>query len=97
MSYQEHEMLRICPWSWYTTVVEHMTHEPKMESSNLTSDGGDTLLGGLYYKHVTIINDDSSFVSKWCLKLIDDPRVVIYDRHRFIIPVTSGLYYKNIK
>ena len=36
---------------------------------------------GLYYKHVTIINDNSSVVNKWSFKLIDDPRVVIYDRH----------------
>ncbi len=34
---------------------------------------------GLYYKHVTIVNDDSSAVSKWSFKLIDDPRVIIYD------------------
>jgi hypothetical protein len=40
---------------------------------------------GLYYKHVMIINEDSSIVIKWSFKLIDDPRVVIYDRHRFII------------
>ncbi len=29
--------------------------------------------------------DNSNVVSKCSLKLIDDPRVVIYDRHRFII------------
>jgi hypothetical protein len=55
------------PWlalPWYTKVVEHLIHEPKMESSNPTINGVDTLPGGLYYKHVTIINDDSSIVSK---------------------------------
>jgi len=44
---------------------------------------------GLYYKHVTSVNDDSSVVSKWSFKLIDDPRVIIYDCHRFIIQATS--------
>ncbi len=44
---------------------------------------------GLYYKHVTIVNDDSSIVSKWSFKLIDDPRVIIYYLHRFIIQATG--------
>ncbi len=46
---------------------------------------------GLYYKHVTIVNDDSSvIISKWSFKLIDNPRVVIYDRNRFIIQATGA-------
>jgi hypothetical protein len=44
---------------------------------------------GLYFKHVTIINDNSSAVSKWSFKLIDDPRVIIYDHHRLIIQATE--------
>ncbi len=40
---------------------------------------------GLYYNHVMIVNDDSSVVSKWSIKLIDDDRVVIYGRNSFII------------
>jgi hypothetical protein len=48
------------------------------------------MLYGLYYKHVTIVNDDSSIVSKWSFKLIDDPRVIIYERHRFIIKATNN-------
>jgi hypothetical protein len=43
---------------------------------------------GRYYKHVMIVNDDSSVISKWSFKLIDDPGVIIYDRHRFIIQAT---------
>ncbi len=31
------------------------------------------LKSGLYYKHVAIINDNSSVISKWSFKLIDDP------------------------
>ncbi len=46
---------------------------------------------GLYYKHVTIVNDDSSVVSKWSFKLIDDRRVVIYNHKRFIVQATGAL------
>ncbi len=41
---------------------------------------------------MTIVNDNSSVVSKWSFKLIDDPRVVIYDRHSFIIQATGCQY-----
>jgi hypothetical protein len=44
---------------------------------------------GLYYKHVMIVNDNSSIISKQSFKLIDNPRVIIYDRHRFILPATG--------
>ncbi len=44
---------------------------------------------GLCYKHVMIVNDDFSIISKWSFKLIDDPKVIIYDRHRFIIQATA--------
>ncbi len=36
-----------------------------------------------------IVNEDSSIVSKRSFKLSDDPRVVIYDRHRFIKQATG--------
>ncbi len=49
------------------------------------------LIGGLHYKHVTIINDASSIISEWSFKLIDDLRVVIYNCHRFIIQATDLL------
>jgi hypothetical protein len=54
-----------------------------------------TSSSGLYYKHVTIVIDNSSIISKWSFKLIDDPSIVIYDRHRFIIQATGSLsvYY----
>ncbi len=39
--------------------------------------------------NVKIVNDDSSVISKWSFKLIDDPRVVIYNRHRFTKQATS--------
>ncbi len=44
---------------------------------------------GLYYKHMTIVNDNSSIISKWSSKLIDDARVIIYDRHMFIVEATE--------
>ncbi len=46
------------------------------------------LTSGLYYKHITIVNVDSSVISNWCSKLIDDARVVIYDHNMFIIQAT---------
>ncbi len=48
-----------------------------------------TDLIGMYYKQVTIVNDGSSIISKLNFKLIDNPRVVIYDRNRFIIQATA--------
>ncbi len=36
---------------------------------------------GLYYKPVTIVNDDSGIINKFETSLIDDARVVIYDCH----------------
>ncbi len=42
-----------------------------------------------HYKHVMIVNDDSSGVIKWSFKLIDAARGVIYDRHMFILQATG--------
>ncbi len=61
-------------------MVEHSTPNPRIEGSNPATN-----TGGLYYKHVTIVNDDSSVISKWSFKLIDDPRVIINDHNMFII------------
>jgi len=44
---------------------------------------------GLYDKHATIVNDDSSIIRKWSFKLIGDPRVIIYNCHGFIIQATG--------
>jgi hypothetical protein len=40
---------------------------------------------GLYYEHITIVNDDSIVVES----LTDDTRVVIDDRNTFIIQATD--------
>ncbi len=44
---------------------------------------------GLYYKHMTIVNDDSSIIIKWSFKLIDATRNVIYNCHMFIVQATD--------
>jgi hypothetical protein len=38
-----------------------------------------------------IINDDSSIVNKLGASLTDDARVIIYDRHMFIVQATGLL------
>ncbi len=47
----------------------------------------DTLCSGLYYKH--IVNYTSSIVNKLEALLTDYARVVIYDRHVFIVQATD--------
>ena len=43
---------------------------------------------GLYYKPMMIVNNDSRVVNKLEASLIDDARVVTYDRHTFIVQAT---------
>jgi hypothetical protein len=47
------------------------------------------LISGLYYKHVTIVNDASSGVNKLKASLNDDALGVIYDRRVFILQATD--------
>ncbi len=47
---------------------------------------------GLYYKSMTIVNDDSRVVNKLEASLTDNARVVIYDRHMFMVQDTGCLY-----
>ncbi len=49
-----------------------------------------TNISGLYYKHLTIVNDDSIIISEWMFKLIDDPIIVIYTCNMFIIQATGN-------
>ncbi len=44
---------------------------------------------GLYYKHIMIVNYDSSVVNKLGTSLPIDARVIIYDRHMFIVQATE--------
>jgi hypothetical protein len=50
---------------------------------------------GLYYKHTTIANYASRIVIKLEALLTNDARVVIYDRHVFIVQAT-GVNFINI-
>ncbi len=40
-----------------------------------------------------IVNDDSTIVNKFQASLTDDARVVIYDRHMFIVQAKGCLSY----
>jgi len=44
----------------------------------------------MYYKPIMIVNGDSSIVNKLETSVIDDARVVIYDRHMFIVQASSS-------
>ncbi len=52
-------------------------------------------LCGLYYKPITIVNDDSKVINKLETSLTDNARVVIYDRHLFIVQAT-GITHKDL-
>jgi tRNA threonylcarbamoyladenosine modification (KEOPS) complex Cgi121 subunit len=49
---------------------------------------------GPYYKSMTIVNDDSRVINKLKTSLSDDARVVIYNRHMFIVQATELLALK---
>jgi hypothetical protein len=42
----------------------------------------------MYYKPMTIVNDDSRVVNKLEASLTDDARAIIYDHHMFIVQAT---------
>jgi hypothetical protein len=44
---------------------------------------------GLYFKPMTIVNDDSRVINKLEGSLTDDTSVIIYDRHMFIVKATD--------
>jgi hypothetical protein len=80
-------------------LVEQSTNDTKFDGSNpaATGSGKGKLqrgkncfpINGLYYKLMTIVNDDSRAVNKLEASLTDDTRVVIYDRHMFIVQATK--------
>ncbi len=49
------------------------------------------MTSGLYYKHLMIVNYDSSIINKFGASLTDDPRVVIYNCHMFLVQATVPL------
>jgi hypothetical protein len=42
----------------------------------------------LYHKHFTIVNDYSSIINKFGASFADAARVIIYNRHMFIVQAT---------
>ncbi len=44
---------------------------------------------GLYYKPMTIVNDNSKVINKLEASLTDDARVIMYDRPMFIVQATA--------
>ncbi len=44
---------------------------------------------GLYYKPMMIVNDDSRVVNKLEASLAENDKVIIYDRHMFIVQATA--------
>jgi hypothetical protein len=46
-------------------------------------------ISGLYFKHTTIVNDDSSIINKLEDLLNDNARGIIYDRRMFIIQASA--------
>jgi hypothetical protein len=46
---------------------------------------------GLFYKHIMILNYESSIVNRFGASLTDDARVVIYDCHIFIVHATGSV------
>ncbi len=64
--------------------VQHLTLNPNVEGSHPAAE-----TSGLYYKQMTIINDDSSIVNKLGASHTEDARVVIYDRQMFIVQATG--------
>jgi len=48
---------------------------------------------GLYYEPMSIVNDNSMVVNKLEASLTYDARVVIYDRHMFIVQATGLLQF----
>ncbi len=49
---------------------------------------GITTISSLYYKPMTIVNDDARVINKLEASLIDNARVIIYDHHMFIVQAT---------
>jgi hypothetical protein len=48
-----------------------------------------SVASGLYYKPMTIVNDDSRVVNMLETSLTDDARVAIYNCHMFIVQATG--------
>jgi hypothetical protein len=50
----------------------------------------------MYYKPITIVNDNSSIINKLETSLTDDTRVIIYDHYMFKAQATEPAVVKQI-
>ncbi len=53
-----------------------------------TKPNQNIIISGLYYKPMTIENDDSRVINKLETSLTDDARVIIYDRHVYFMLIS---------
>ena len=70
----------------YLVLINLVTPKARAKHEPLVQHTGHC---GLYYKPMTILNDDARIINKHDASLTDDPRVVIYDRHMFIVQATG--------
>ncbi len=56
---------------------------------SLISEKKQPATSGLYYKPMTIVNENARVINKLEASLTDDARVVIYDCHMFIVQATG--------
>ncbi len=54
-------------------------------------------ISGVYYKIMTIVNDDSRVVNKLEASLSDDARVIICDRHMVILQSTPCYFVSSTR
>ncbi len=52
------------------------------------------VISGLYYKPMMIVNDDARVVNKLEASLTDNARVIIYNRHKFIVQATARIRHQ---
>ncbi len=64
----------------YSSTILHCEHNFNFKSNDIS---------GLYYKSMTIVNDDSGVINKLEDSLTVDSRVIIYDHHMFIVQATG--------
>ncbi len=81
----------IHPATYFATVI-HKIH--RFERKCLDTTCGPTLLWPVF-KHTMIVNYASSVFNKLEALLTDDARVVIYNRHVFIVQATGACQHRK--
>ncbi len=73
----------------FTCNIGEVTYYAPMLVFSQASFSNISLTSGRYYKHMTILNDDSGVVNKLGASLTDNARFVIYIHHMFIAQATE--------